>query len=61
MKVIVAKFFCNGVESTIRDLTLDEITEQKKKGFLVKEQIDNYRPGFYSTRKQFLAAKGKNM
>lgn len=60
IKVILAKFSPSGVESRVFLLTLEEITEKKKEGWIVKEQLNNYRPGFYTKKKEFLLAKGKN-
>jgi hypothetical protein len=63
MKVLVAKFFSNGINCSVREWDIEDkkpITMWKKQGFLVKEQIGTYRPGFYTTKKQFLATPGKN-
>jgi len=60
MKVIIAQFFPNGNENRIFDLSPEQIADKKKEGWLVKEQIGTYRPGFYTKKQEFLAAKGKN-
>ena len=60
IRVIIAKFNCHGNNNQLRDLTIEEIQEWKSNGWLVKQQLNNYRPGFYTTKKQFLHMKGIN-
>lgn len=57
--VCIAKFYANGVESRVFRLTDAEIKQKKAEGYLVKEYLNHYRPGFYTKQKEFVAAPGK--
>lgn len=61
MKVIVARFYPTGVDSSVRDTEhhASFIAAKRSEGFLIKEQIGTYRPGYYTTEKEFLSAPGK--
>jgi hypothetical protein len=62
MKVIIAKFSKVGNENHVFDLTPEEIKQKKIEGCLIKQYLPktHYRPGFYTTKKQFLEAPGTN-
>jgi len=58
--VIIAKFSKFGNLNRLFKLSPDQIEVHKRKGWLVKDYVNNYRPGFYTTKKEFLTAKGHN-